>query len=127
MEYKNELFEKIFILKNLLDKLNQEGILKENIQFPSICVIGGINSGKSSVLESILNLNILPIGGYEIVTRCPIEINLHHINSEETYAIFKNTKYNNFSELKEELYKHFSNIAKIIKIDKTPVIINIYS
>ena len=127
MQNKNELFEKIFILKNLLDKLNKEGILKDNIQFPSICVLGGINSGKSSVLESILNLNFLPIGRYEKVTRCPIEINLHHINSEESYAIFKNTKYNNFSELKEELYKHFSNIAKIIKIDKTPVIINIYS
>ena len=56
MEYKNELFEKIFILKNLLDKLNKEGILKENIQFPSICVLGGINSGKSSVLESILDV-----------------------------------------------------------------------
>ena len=126
MENKNELFEKIFILKNIIEKLKKEGILKEKIEFPSICVIGGVNFGKSSVLESILNLNILPIGDGRI-TRCPIEINLNHINSEESYAIFENIKYDDFSKLKDELYNHLSNLAKNDSIEKTQMTINIYS
>ena len=124
MENKNELFEKIFIFKNIIEKLIKEGILKEKIEFPSICVMGGINSWKSLVLESIINLNILPIGDSKRTTRCPIEIYLNHINTEESY---ENIKYENFLMLKEELYKHLSNLEKNDRIEKTPMIIDIYS
>ena len=78
MRNKNELFEKIFQFQKLTDKLCNNGILKEKIKLPNICAIGSINSGKSSTLESILNLNILPIGADRITHR-PIEININYI------------------------------------------------
>ena len=103
MSNKNELFEKIFQLQKLIDKLIESGILKEKIDLPNICVIGDIKSGKTSVLESILNLNILPIEGSKRSTRCPFEINLNHIDSDKSYAIFNNIKYEDFSKLKEAI------------------------
>ena len=92
MSNKNELFEKIFQLQKLLDKSIESGILKEKIDLPNICVIGDIKSGKTSVLESILNLNILSIRSSKRSTRCPFEINLKHIVSDKSYAIFNNIK-----------------------------------
>ena len=104
MSTKNELFEKIFQLQKLLDKLIENHILKEKIDRPNICVIGDIKSGKTSILESILNLNILSVGGWKRSTRCPFEIfKLNHIDSDKSYAIFNNIKYEYFSKLKEAI------------------------
>ena len=127
MSNKNELFEKIFQLQKLLDKLIESGILKEKIDLPNICVIGDIKSGKTSVLESILNLNILSIGGSKRSTRCPFEINLKHIVSDKSYAIFNNIKYENFSKLKEAIEEKLSYLEELDRIEKSPIVLSIYS
>ena len=126
-ENKNELFEKIFQLKSLIDKFTEEGIIKEKINFPNICAIGDINSGKTSTLESLLKINILPIGRRERTTLCPFEINLNHIDTEETYAILEDIKYEDFSKLKEILEQKLYEIEEFKKLEKTPIILNIYS
>lgn len=127
MNNKDELFEKILKLKKLIDKLTQNGILNEKISLPNICIIGDIGCGKSSILESILNLNILPIGNGERSTLCPFEINLNHIDSEESFAIFENIKYEDFSKLKEKIEEKLSYIKNLKKIEKSPIILDIFS
>ena len=127
MSTKNELFEKIFQLQKLLDKLIENHILKEKIDRPNICVIGDIKSGKTSILESILNLNILSVGGWKRSTRCPFEINLKHIVSDKSYAIFNNIKYENFSKLKEAIEEKLSYLEELDRIEKPPIVLSIYS
>ncbi|KAI4370324.1 hypothetical protein MLD38_018687 [Melastoma candidum] len=46
---------------------------------PSVAVVGGQSSGKSSVLESIVGRDFLP-RGYGIVTRRPLVLQLHKTN-----------------------------------------------
>ena len=106
MSLKNELFEKIFQCQKLVDKLDKDGIIKKAIKLPNICAIGCINSGKSSTFESILNLNILPIGSDRKTIR-PIEININHIELGEPYVIFENKKFEDFSKLKENIEDYF--------------------
>ena len=127
MSHKNELFEKLFQLQKLIDKLTENGILKEKVSLPNICVIGDIKSGKTSVLESILNLNILPTEGLKRSTRCPFEINLNHIDSDKSFAIFNNTTYEDFSKLKEEIEEKLFYLEESDRIEKAPIILNIYS
>ena len=61
-------------LSETIHKLN----LNNEINLPQIVVIGSQSTGKSSLLESILNKEFLP-RGKGIVTRRPIELSL--INS----------------------------------------------
>ncbi|GAA0153126.1 membrane traffic protein [Lithospermum erythrorhizon] len=46
---------------------------------PSVAVVGGQSSGKSSVLESIVGWDFLPRGS-GIVTRRPLVLQLHKTN-----------------------------------------------
>ncbi|XP_028096276.1 dynamin-related protein 12A-like [Camellia sinensis] len=46
---------------------------------PSIAVVGGQSSGKSSVLESVVGKDFLPRGS-GIVTRRPLVLQLHRID-----------------------------------------------
>jgi GTP-binding protein EngB required for normal cell division len=68
-------------LKKLADskiiQINNElnGIFDDQIKLPRIVVVGGQSSGKSSVLNSIITMNILPTGS-EMVTRSPLSIEL---------------------------------------------------
>ena len=103
---------------------------KENIKLPKICILGNISSGKSSVLESIIDLDILPRGDGR-VTRRPLELNLHHINSGEPYAIFeekKDIKLTDFKKLQETIEQLTNEVCLINKnISNKPIILNIYS
>eukprot|EP01018_Ginkgo_biloba_P023432 Gb_17325 [translate_table: standard] len=57
-------------------------------ELPSIAVVGGQSSGKSSVLESIVGRDFLP-RGTGIVTRRPLVLQLHKIGyQQEDYARF---------------------------------------
>ena len=58
---KNVFFKQLLKLTNLTKQLHESG-LKDNINLPRICVIGNQSSGKTSVLESIIGLDILPKG-----------------------------------------------------------------
>jgi Dynamin central region/Dynamin family/Dynamin GTPase effector domain len=64
-------------LKKLSDskviQINNElnGIFNDQIKLPRITVVGGQSSGKSTVLNNIITMNILPTGS-EMVTRTPL-------------------------------------------------------
>ena len=74
-----------------------------------------------------MNLNILPIEGLKRSTRCPFEINLNHIDSDKSFAIFNNTTYEDFPKLKEEIEEKLFYLEESDRIEKTPIILNIYS
>lgn len=48
---------------------------KDEIEIPHMVVVGSQSSGKSSILNSILGMDILPTGT-NMVTRCPIQLEL---------------------------------------------------
>ena len=123
MRAKNELFEKLLQFQYLINKLSKNGIIKEKIELPKICAIGDIGAGKTCTLESILNLNILPLSK----TLRPIEINLNNIEQDESYAIFENIRYDDFSKIKEKIQNYFYDQENINSISQVPLLINIYS
>ena len=130
-ESENVFFKQLLKLTNIINQLGD--IDKENLKLPKICVLGSPSSGKSSVLESILDLDILPRGD-GIVTRRPLELHLHHINSGEPYAIFEEKKDIKFTDFKkvqdtiDELTDEILNILiNVSKISNKPIILNIYS
>ena len=117
----NEFFCKLLQFQNLVNNLIKDDSLKEKIKYPNLCTIGDIDSGKSSVLESILDLNVLPIGE-SIYDKRLMELNLIHIDSGDPYAILEDTKYTNFTEITERIFKLFDSFNK-----NEPIILNIYS
>lgn len=54
------------------------------LTLPKIVVVGTQSSGKSTILNGIMALDILPTGK-NMVTRTPLDIKLHKINSNESY------------------------------------------
>ena len=68
--------------------LNSLFIDRKDIEIPKLVVVGSQSSGKSSVLNSILGMDILPTGS-NMVTRSPLQLEL--IQSGTTHhAIFGN-------------------------------------
>lgn len=72
----------------MVDKLRDAGLSSE-ISLPRIAVVGTQSAGKSSLLETICSMNILPRGD-GVVTRRPLELRLHKLNCE-SYALFKDS------------------------------------
>jgi dynamin 1-like protein len=62
----------------VVDQLRDIG-LQNYISLPRIAVLGGQSAGKSSVLESIVGLDILP-RNEGLCTRRPLELRLNHID-----------------------------------------------
>ena len=125
----NELFKKLHKLTNLTEQLRASGV-KENIKLPKICVLGVRSSGKSSVLESIIGLDILPRGD-GVVTRRPLELHLKHINSGEPWAEFeekKGIKFTDFTKVGETIEQLTDEVCGTFKnISNKPIILNVYS
>ncbi|CAM0954029.1 unnamed protein product [Alopecurus aequalis] len=72
---------------------------------PSIAVVGGQSSGKSSVLESVVGKDFLPRGS-GIVTRRPLVLQLHRIDGTREYAEFLHQprkRYTDFDEVRKEI------------------------
>jgi hypothetical protein len=69
-------------------QINNElnGIFNDQIKLPRIVVCGGQSSGKSSVLNSIVTMNILPTGG-EMVTRSPLTMELTPLQSGQESSV----------------------------------------
>ena len=126
---KNVLFKRFGKLTNLTKQLREAGV-KDNIKLPRICVIGNQMSGKSSVLESIIGLYILPKGD-GIVNRRALELHLNHINSGEPWAEFeerKDIKFTDFTKLEETIEELNEELrGKYNEIINKPIILNIYS
>ena len=122
---KNVLFKRFGKLTNLTKQLREAGV-KDNINLPRICVIGNQMSGKSSVLESIIGLDILPKGD-GIVNRRALELHLNHLNSGKPWAEFeerKDIKFTDFTKLEETIEELTEELSGIIN---KPIILNIYS
>ncbi|CAA7050608.1 unnamed protein product [Microthlaspi erraticum] len=98
---------------------------------PTVAVVGGQSSGKSSVLESIVGRDFLPRGS-GIVTRRPLVLQLHKTeNGTEDYAEFlhiSNRRFTNFSLVRKEIEDETDRITgKNKQISPVPIHLSIFS
>lgn len=98
---------------------------------PSIAVVGGQSSGKSSVLESIVGKDFLPRGS-GIVTRRPLVLQLHKIDEGREYAEFMHLprkKFTDFAQVRKEIAdetdRETGRSSK--QISSVPIHLSIYS
>lgn len=103
-----------------------DGIGGQNASFPSlwdrlpsIVVIGGQSSGKSSVLEAVVGKDFLP-RGTGIVTRRPLVLQLIHLDdqSAQEFGEFmhaKGRRYTDFDQIRQEIEdeteRHLGNLS----------------
>jgi hypothetical protein len=79
-----ETFEVLGQEKEILrigNVLNSIFLNRNEIEIPHMVVVGSQSSGKSSILNSILGMDILPTGT-NMVTRCPIQLELIQTKSD---------------------------------------------
>ena len=84
------LTEKVRELINVFDDLRDTGV-SEVLDLPRVVVVGTQSSGKSSVLDAIIGMDILPKGD-GVVTRRPLELRLNRLANDDdrnAYAVFK--------------------------------------
>ncbi|KAI3944119.1 hypothetical protein MKW92_037321 [Papaver armeniacum] len=98
---------------------------------PSVAVVGGQSSGKSSVLESIVGRDFLPRGS-GIVTRRPLVLQLHKLDKGQTeYAEFLHAprkKFTDFASVRREISDETDRITgKSKQISNIPIHLSIYS
>ncbi|KAI3957650.1 hypothetical protein MKW92_042320 [Papaver armeniacum] len=98
---------------------------------PSVAVVGGQSSGKSSVLESIVGRDFLPRGS-GIVTRRPLVLQLHKLDKGQTeYAEFLHAprkKFTDFAAVRREISDETDRITgKSKQISNIPIHLSIYS
>ncbi|KAL8198050.1 hypothetical protein R6Q57_024623 [Mikania cordata] len=98
---------------------------------PSVAVVGGQSSGKSSVLESIVGRDFLPRGS-GIVTRRPLVLQLHKTEGrKEEHAEFGHMprrRFTDFSLVRKEIQDETDRITgKSKQISPIPIHLSIYS
>ncbi|CAM8935409.1 unnamed protein product [Rhodiola kirilowii] len=98
---------------------------------PSVAVVGGQSSGKSSVLESIVGRDFLPRGS-GIVTRRPLVLQLHKTDEgTQEYAEFlhmPNRRFTDFAVVRKEIQDETDRITGQSKqISPVPIHLSIYS
>ncbi|KAJ1693534.1 hypothetical protein LUZ63_010232 [Rhynchospora breviuscula] len=98
---------------------------------PSVAVVGGQSSGKSSVLESIVGRDFLPRGS-GIVTRRPLVLQLHKTeDGQQDYAEFLHLprrKFSDFALVRKEIQDETDRITgKTKQISPVPIQLSIYS
>ncbi|KAL1352860.1 hypothetical protein HN51_016837 [Arachis hypogaea] len=98
---------------------------------PSVAVVGGQSSGKSSVLESIVGRDFLPRGS-GIVTRRPLVLQLHKLEGgSQEYAEFLHLprrKFTDFSLVRQEIQDETDRVTgKTKQISPIPIHLSIYS
>ncbi|XP_022764914.1 dynamin-related protein 1E-like [Durio zibethinus] len=98
---------------------------------PSVAVVGGQSSGKSSVLESIVGRDFLPRGS-GIVTRRPLVLQLHKTDqASQEYAEFLHLpkrRFTDFSMVRQEIQDETDRITgKTKQISPVPIHLSIYS
>ncbi|KAH6826169.1 DYNAMIN-like 1E [Perilla frutescens var. hirtella] len=98
---------------------------------PSVAVVGGQSSGKSSVLESVVGRDFLPRGS-GIVTRRPLVLQLQHIEEGlEEYAEFGHLprrRFTDFSLVRKEIQDETDRVTgKTKQISPVPIHLSIYS
>ncbi|CAI9112459.1 OLC1v1012911C1 [Oldenlandia corymbosa var. corymbosa] len=98
---------------------------------PSIAVVGGQSSGKSSVLDSIVGRDFLPRGS-GIVTRRPLILQLNRIDQGRDYAEFGHhagQKFTDFVAVRREISDTTDRETGRSKklISSVPIYLSIYS
>ncbi|KAF8412826.1 hypothetical protein HHK36_000797 [Tetracentron sinense] len=98
---------------------------------PSVAVVGGQSSGKSSVLESIVGRDFLPRGS-GIVTRRPLVLQLHKTDEgQPEYAEFlhlQKRKFSDFGMVRKEIQDETDRMTGRSKqISPIPIHLSIYS
>ncbi|KAK4476467.1 hypothetical protein RD792_015621 [Penstemon davidsonii] len=98
---------------------------------PSVAVVGGQSSGKSSVLESIVGRDFLPRGS-GIVTRRPLVLQLQKLeDGQQEYAEFGHMprrKFTDFAMVRKEIQDETDRITgKSKQISPVPIHLSIYS
>lgn len=104
----------------------------DSLDLPQIISVGSQSSGKSSVIENIVQRDFLPRGS-GVVTRRPLVLQLVTLNGPEVqeYAEFlhiPNKKFYDFSEVRKEIEDDTARIAGTNKgISRQPIHLKIYS
>ncbi|XP_027341710.1 dynamin-related protein 1C isoform X3 [Abrus precatorius] len=98
---------------------------------PSVAVVGGQSSGKSSVLESVVGRDFLPRGS-GIVTRRPLVLQLHKTeDGTQEYAEFLHLprkRFTDFAAVRKEIADETDRITgKSKQISNIPIHLSIYS
>ncbi|CAA0842479.1 Dynamin-related protein 1E [Striga hermonthica] len=98
---------------------------------PSVAVVGGQSSGKSSVLESIVGRDFLPRGS-GIVTRRPLVLQLQKTeDGQQEYAEFGHMprrRFSDFALVRKEIQDETDRITgKSKQISPVPIHLSIYS
>lgn len=112
----------------LIRMLNDLRAVNIDIDFPKIVVVGTQSSGKSTLLNAIMNKNILPTGK-NMVTRTPLDIRM--IKSEKEEKIEINNicfKYNDYRGIGDEIENITNKLLGHNKsVGNKPIIINVYN
>ncbi|KAJ0968139.1 hypothetical protein J5N97_025056 [Dioscorea zingiberensis] len=98
---------------------------------PSVAVVGGQSSGKSSVLESVVGRDFLPRGS-GIVTRRPLVLQLHKTEAgQPEYSEFLHLprrKFTDFALVRKEIQDDTDRLTgKSKQISPVPIHLSIYS
>ncbi|CAK8570429.1 unnamed protein product [Lathyrus sativus] len=98
---------------------------------PSVAVVGGQSSGKSSVLESVVGRDFLPRGS-GIVTRRPLVLQLHKTDDgQQDYGEFLHAprkRFTDFAAVRQEISDETDRITgKSKQISNIPIQLSIYS
>ncbi|ESW25228.1 hypothetical protein PHAVU_003G018000 [Phaseolus vulgaris] len=98
---------------------------------PTVAVVGGQSSGKSSVLESVVGRDFLPRGS-GIVTRRPLVLQLHKTEEgKQEYAEFlhqSRKRFSDFAAVRQEISDETDRITgKTKAISNVPIQLSIYS
>ncbi|MED6124854.1 Phragmoplastin drp1e [Stylosanthes scabra] len=98
---------------------------------PSVAVVGGQSSGKSSVLESIVGRDFLPRGS-GIVTRRPLVLQLHKtedgIQEHAEFLHLPRKRFTDFSKVRDEIEEETNRLTGNSKqISPVPIHLSIHS
>ncbi|ORZ18173.1 Dynamin central region-domain-containing protein [Absidia repens] len=119
-------------LTNKLQTVMSSISTHETLSLPQIVVVGSQSSGKSSVLETIVQRDFLPRGS-GIVTRRPLVLQLitSHQPDAVEYGEFLHTqdkKFYDFADIRQEIERETSRLAGDNKgISRMPIHLRIYS
>ncbi|CAG8454909.1 8026_t:CDS:10 [Paraglomus occultum] len=121
------------LVNKLQDVFNTIG--SETVDLPQIIVVGSQSSGKSSVLENIVQRDFLPRGN-GIITRRPLVLQLVNIpqsddSTTQEYGEFLHApaqKFTDFVEIRKEIEAETARVAGQNKgISKSPIHLKIFS
>lgn len=110
--YNSELIK----INNVLNTINTNFSLSHKINTPTLVTVGSQSSGKSTILNRILNLDIIPVGSV-METRTPINIELIH-STTDYYIEFGNYSSSKWTSTKKIYFNTTPSQLNINDINK---------